>query len=148
VPQGAGVAEGLQQVPQPAVHEAPRPHVLRLLLDPADVGRRPGSAAAPRDLAVRERVELLEADDGDGRVALVALVHQVVGDLAGAQQHGPHLGGITTTPSATASDGRVVEHLLRTPSGERLDRRRSSEGARSSDFGVNTTSGLRSPRCS
>ena len=68
-------------------HEAPRAHVLRLLLDPDDLFQVRVAQDQLDDLLARERVEDLDARDRDLLVALVALVPgQVVVDPARAEQ--------------------------------------------------------------
>src|ERR1035437_4098775 len=81
VPRGAHAFD--EAVEELLAHEAPAAHVARLFLRPHEL-RVPGVPAQDLpELASWERVELLEADDGD--VALPRLVsrnHQLVQQLA------------------------------------------------------------------
>ena len=94
-------------------HVVERPHVARLLLHPGDLGI--GGLRQQRlfELTLRERVELLETDDGGAGVAsLVTLGAQLVGDLPRAEQD-----------PRRASDSAVRQHGKEAPGGELGDRR-------------------------
>ena len=54
-----------QRVLEPVAHRAPGAHVLRLLLGPDDLRRGPRMSASSSASSARERVELLDAGDGD-----------------------------------------------------------------------------------
>jgi hypothetical protein len=98
---------------------------------PRRVGRQRGV-----DLALPQRVELLEAHDRDVVApGLLAGRQQVVVDLAAAHEHAPHALGV---------DG-VVGRTARKRPGELVERR-DGFGWRSRLLGVMTTSGLRHGR--
>ena len=77
------------------LHEEPGALVLRLVLAPHDFGRVRVLLQLGGERLVRERIELLDADDRDvGVLALVALLDQVVVDLARAGDHALDLVGV------------------------------------------------------
>ena len=95
--------------------EAPRAHVLRLLLQPPHLRRVRVAGEHLVDLVGRERVELLHPRDGDGSAAFVATVHELVTDLARAQ-HEP-----SDRVPVERLAGAVVEHGMEPVVGERGD---------------------------
>ena len=73
------------------LHEEPCALVLRLVLAPHDLGGVGVLLELRRESLVREGVELLDADHGHvARLLLLALLDQVVIDLARADHHAAH----------------------------------------------------------
>src|SRR5262245_44616560 len=72
-------------------HELPGAHVPWLFLHPGNLAGAGVGRDGLLNFLARQRIELLDADDGHVfNLALVAAREQVVVDLAAAQQHAPH----------------------------------------------------------
>ena len=97
------------------MHEVPGAHVRRLLLDPPHLRRGRVAVEHAEDVGLGPRVELLHPHDRDRGTDLVAPVHQLVRDLAGAEQDP------ADRCRVRASVDAVVEHALEPAVGERLD---------------------------
>ena len=90
------------------------------------------------ELVVGPRVELLDPHHRDRRAELVARGERVVADLAGGEHHAAH--APTGRRRRGSSSVSRNDPASSSSTGERVDL------ARSSDFGVKTTSGLRTLR--
>ena len=73
---------------QPTLDRVPRTHVLGLFLDPEDFLRVLEGFELAGNGGERPRVELLDPGDRDLGASLVAFLHEVEGDLPGAE-HDP-----------------------------------------------------------
>ena len=101
--------------------EAPRSHILRLFLAPHHLGFRK-SAELLNQGPRRERVELLDAQEIDVvDVPLLALLVEVVLDLAGAEHHALDLGvGLELDRLAFEELGIVPQHPVKARPGTEL----------------------------
>src|SRR3954452_10064249 len=98
---------------QPGEHVRAGAHVARLLLDPDDLAQVRVAADQLGDLRLGERVEQLDAADGDALVALaVRVADDVVVDLAGAEDQARDL---------LHRHARLAEHGEEAGLGEVLD---------------------------
>src|ERR1035437_5714437 len=101
----AKLVSGSRETVQATVNKAPSSHVLRLLLEPDDLGRPGESRQEVEDLLVWPRLELLDARYRDGSASHlddpVAPRHCVVGNLPAAQHHAANFFPV---------DRLVVEH--------------------------------------
>ena len=80
-------------------------------------GRSGSASSTSQHLLGRERVELLDPHDGDGRLALVALGHRIPGDLAAAE-HDPLTASGSATPGSSSTSWN--EPVVSSSIGERL----------------------------
>ena len=129
-----------QHLFDPPVDEVPGAHVLRLLLAPDDVGVDI-RFQHPAQRLCRERIDLLQPHDGDVLDVLrPPFLQQIVIHLAGADHDAAHLsGGAISSISGMTNWNRLPSAM--SPSDD------TASLCRSSDFGVNTISGLRKLRC-